>query len=79
MEEYRKTLKAMIMKEHVNLPVAAQEREAYADVRMQAHIGALKDAVYQDEFHRFKRVAAVATVEAWQTQSANHRAMEKIR
>ena len=30
-EEYRKTLKSQLMKRHVDSPVTAQEREAYAD------------------------------------------------
>lgn len=78
-EEYRKTLKAEIMREHPSLAVAAQEREAYADKRYIAHLGAIRDAVYTDEKNRFLRAAAEAKINAWQTQSANHRTMEKIR
>ena len=30
LDEYRKSLKALLMKNHLDLPVSAQEREAYA-------------------------------------------------
>ena len=73
-EEYRKTIKAQIMKEHGNLSAVLQEREAYSDVRYVQHLEAIKEAVRSDEFHRFMRVAAEAKIEAWRTQSSNSRA-----
>lgn len=73
-EEYRKTLKAQIMKEHGSLSAVLQEREAYADPRYVAHLEAIRDAVKSDEFSRFMRVAAEAKIEAWRTQSSNSRA-----
>jgi hypothetical protein len=79
MEQYRKSLKAIIMKEHVHLPVAAQEREAYADPRMIAHLDVMRHADYVSTKHLFMRQSAEAKIQAWQTQSANNRTMEKIR
>ena len=76
LEEYRKSLKAMIMKEHTDLPVSAQEREAYADHRYQVHLRAMKDAVAKDEYNRFMRHSAEAKIEAWRSLSANHRAIK---
>ncbi len=73
-EEYRKTLKAQIMKEHASLSAVLQEREAYADPRYVEHLEAIKEAVRLDEFSRFMRVAAEAKIEAWRTQSSNSRA-----
>jgi hypothetical protein len=35
LENYRKTVKAQQMKQHLSLPVSAQEREAYASEEMQ--------------------------------------------
>lgn len=75
-EEYRKTVKAQIMKEYAQLPLAAQEREAYADPRYAAHLDAVRDSVFQDERHRFLLAAASAKIEAWRTQSSNERAMK---
>ena len=73
-EEFRKTLKATLMKEHGALSAVLQEREAYSDKRYQDHLQAIRDAVKADEFHRFMRVAAEAKIEAWRTQSSNSRA-----
>lgn len=76
LEEYRKSLKAMVMKEHASLPIGAQEREAYASEEYLKHLGALKDAVFEDERLRFLMKAAEAKIEAWRSQSANYRAMK---
>lgn len=73
-EEYRKTLKATLMKEHGSMSAVLQEREAYADPRYVQHLEAIKEAVKADEFSRFMRIAAEAKIEAWRTQSSNSRA-----
>lgn len=78
-EEYRKTLKAQLMKEHGGLSAVLQEREAYSDPRYVGHLEAIRDAVKSDEFNRFMRIAAEAKIEAWRTQSSNLRGMEKLR
>jgi|TARA_R110000822_G_scaffold6239_3_gene26304 hypothetical protein len=76
MEEYRKSKKAMIMAEHLNLPVSAQEREAYADPRYIQHLESLRTAIELDEKGRFMRQAADAKIEAWRTMNANYRSMK---
>lgn len=75
-EEYRKTVKAQIMKEHPTLSAVLQEREAYADPRYAAHLEAIRQAVQRDEHCRFLLTAAGAKIEAWRTQSSNERAMK---
>lgn len=75
LEEYRKSLKAMIMSEFAGLAIGAQERQAYRDQRYVDHLEALKQAVFADEKIRFMRVAASAKIEAWRSQSANQRAV----
>lgn len=75
-EEYRKSLKAQIMKEHADLPVSAQEREAYSDPRYVEHLRAIEQAVFEDEKARFLRNAADAKIEAWRTENANIRSMK---
>jgi ABC-type enterochelin transport system substrate-binding protein len=72
-EEFRKTVKAQIMKEHISQPLGAQEREAYADERYKQHLQAIKEAVEADEYQRWMMEAASAKVSAWQTQSRNSR------
>lgn len=74
--EYRKVLKAQIMKEHDKLSAVLQEREAYADPRYLEHLAAIRDAVFNDERMGFLREAAKTKVDAWQTQSANERAIK---
>jgi hypothetical protein len=76
LEQYRKSLKAIIMAEHKDKPVSAQEREAYSDERYIQHLDILRIAVEEDEKKRFLRVAAEAKIEAWRSLSANHRAVK---
>jgi hypothetical protein len=76
LEEYSKVVKALVMQEHYNLPVSAQEREALADHRYGAHLKGLKEAVERDCELTFLRGAAQAKIDAWQTMSANERAMK---
>lgn len=75
-DEYRKVLKAQIMGEHNSLAHNAQERYAYADPRYLKHLEAMREAVFQDERHRFLRESAQATIEAWRTQQATERALK---
>lgn len=72
-DQFRKTLKAQIMKEHADLPLGAQEREAYADPRYVAHLDALRAAVEADERFRWLMTAAETRVSAWQTMSRAQR------
>ena len=71
-EEYRKSMKALIMSHHEG-SIALQERNAYMDEKYIAHLGAIRDAVFQDELMRAQREAAQARINAWQTMSANRR------
>ncbi len=76
LDEYRKVLRAKLMKQHMDLPVSAQEREALADPKYAEHLKALKIAINEDEKMRFLRVAAEAKIEAWRSMNANHRAIK---
>ncbi len=75
-EEFTRVVKAQIMGEHNSLAVNAQERYAYADPRYIHHLEALKQAVFEDEKHRFLLAAADAKIQAWRTQQATERAMQ---
>lgn len=76
LDEYRKVLRAKLMKQHMDLLVSAQEREALADPKYAEHLQALKIAIDEDEKMRFLRVAAEAKIEAWRSMNANHRAIK---
>lgn len=73
-EQFRKVLKAQIMKEHASSPLGVQEREAYADARYVTHLEALREAVERDERMRWLMTAAETRVSAWQTQQRGMRA-----
>lgn len=73
LEEGRKRIKAVIMSEHVSLPLAAQEREAYRDPRYETHLKGLREAVYREQKLLAERDAAVSLIEAWRSMSANQR------
>ena len=77
LEDYSRVLKATIMSEHLAEPVNAQERHAYADIRYQNHLEALKMAIFDDEKARFLREAAAVKIEVWRSQCANQRALDK--
>jgi preprotein translocase subunit SecD len=78
LEEYRKSLKASIMKDHISLNVNAQEREAYSDEAYKTHLKAMRAAIEEDELHRWKMVAAQAIIDAWRTEQANRRGESRI-
>lgn len=75
MEEYRKSLKALLMKKFIDAPISAQEREAYAHEEYQKHVSALKTAIYQHERLLFLWKSAEIKISAWQTKSSNHRSL----
>lgn len=74
-DEYRKSLRAQIMAEHSDLPLAAQEREANRDPRYVAHLEAFKEAVYRDEQMRWLRIAAETKISVWQSQQRSLRTL----
>jgi hypothetical protein len=76
--EYRKVIKAQIMRENDDKPLGAQEAIAYADPRYTSHLKAIREAEEAAEYHRFMRVAAEAKIEAWRTQCSNERSLGKM-
>ena len=77
MEEYRKVVKAQIMREDSSLSLGAQEAVAYSDTRYIQHLKAVEAAIEKDEYNRWMMTAAEAKIEAWRTQQANQRAESK--
>ena len=74
MEEYRKVVKAQIMRENDDKALGTQEAIAYADPRYKQHLEAMKEAVEKDEYNRWMSTAAEAKIEAWRTMCSNNRA-----
>ena len=80
LEEYRKTLKAVLMKhaEAEGIKVSAtQEREAYAAPAYAAHLEGLRAAVEAEEALRWRMVAAEAAIEVWRSTEASNRRMDR--
>lgn len=76
LEEYRKSLKAILMQEAQvdgHQTAAAQEREAYADERYQDLLKGLKAAVEAEEEVRWGLVAAQARIDVWRSQESSKR------
>ncbi len=73
-EEFRKTIKAQLMKSCGESAVTAQEREAYAHPDYVKHLDAIKEAVAEEENLRWLLVAAQARVEVWRSQESTARA-----
>lgn len=77
LEEYRKSLKSILMKASGQTSAALQEREAYADPQYIDHLKALRIAVEGEEALRWKMVAMQASVEVWRSQEASNRAIDR--
>ena len=77
LEEYRKSLKALLMKACTQTSAALQEREAYADQTYVLHLAALRLAVEREETLRWKMVTAQTAVEVWRSQEASNRRMDR--
>lgn len=77
MEEYRKSLKAMLMKRSLENNVNAQEREAYSHPEYQKHLEAIREAVEAEEELRWALVAAQARIDVWRSREASARAEVK--
>ena len=73
LEDFSRTIKAEIMSEHMDEPVNAQERHAYADGRYKIHLEGLRVAIKEDERYRWLKDAALAKLDCWRTQQANLR------
>jgi len=74
LEEYRKSLKAILMKRSIEETIGGQEREAYATPVYTELLKGLREAVEIEEKLRWDLVAAQARVEVWRSQEASSRA-----
>lgn len=75
LEHGLKRVKALAMMKRNNLPVTAQEREAYASDEYGMALDGLRQAIFEDEQHRALRDAHSAKIEAWRTAEATRRSI----
>jgi len=78
LEEYRKSLKAILMKQSMEMAIGAQERDAYAHPDYIELLDGLKAAVEAEEKLRWDLIAAQARVEVWRSQEATNRMETKL-
>ena len=81
LEEFRKTKKALLMKEALTNGIEAanaQEREAYADAEYTELISGLAAAVEEEETLKWQMEAAKMRVDIWRTEQANNRMTDKV-
>ena len=73
LEEFRKSKKALLMKDSLEPTIGAQERDAYAHAEYIKLLEGLRDAVAIEEKLRWDLIAAQARVDIWRTEQANLR------
>ena len=76
LEAFSKSLKALLMSRKLELPISAQERDAYRSEEYQEHLKAVKIAIERDEKNKYLRESALVKIETWRTQEANLRAIK---
>ena len=77
LEEFRKSKKALLMKDSRETTSAAQERDAYAHAEYRELLLGLKQAVEVEEQLRWTLIAAQARVEIWRSQEASNRLQDR--
>ena len=73
LEETQKTVKATLFTEAPDGSVAARESYAYTRPAYTEHCAKLRDAVYDEELLRAKRLRYELSIEVWRTQEASRR------
>lgn len=77
-EQFRKSLKAVLMKKSGETTIGAQEREAYAHPEMTQLLDGLRAAVEEEERLKWEMTAAELRVEIWRTEQANNRVEGRV-
>lgn len=77
LEEYRKSLKAILFRKGGEGTMAERESFAYSHPEYLQLLEGIRAAVEEEEKLRWELVAAQARVEVWRSQEATNRAVEK--
>ena len=78
LEAYKSSLKAIMMKKSNEQSLGGQEREAYASQEYQDLCVAIGNATEQAEALKWKITAATMRFDAWRTEQASNRNLEKM-
>ena len=76
LEQFRKSKKALLMKQSGENTVNAQEREAYANEEYQELLKGLAEAVRVEETHRWTLTNLQMQCDVYRTIQANQRAVQ---
>ena len=76
-EEFRKSLKALLMGASKETTAVAREQAAYADEDYIAHLAVIRTAIEAEETLRWRMVSAEAAVEVWRSQEASNRRLDR--
>ena len=80
LEEFKKSKKALLMKDALTLGIEAanaQEREAYAHPSYQQLIRGLAEAIEKEETLRWELEAARLDIEIWRSREATNRNQDR--
>lgn len=80
LEEFRKTKKALLMKDALKLGIEAanaQEREAYADASYVQLLKGLAKAIEAEETLKWELEAARLDIEIWRSREATNRLQDR--
>lgn len=75
-DEYKKSLRAVLMAESNETAANAREQFAYAHPKYIAHLNEIKRTVLNYEKMRAMREAATMKIEAWRSMNANYRSIK---
>ena len=78
LEEYRKSLKSILMKSSKDETLGGQERDAYSHPQYLALLDGLKEAVQTEEKLRWDLIAAQARIEVWRSEEASNRFLDRV-
>jgi hypothetical protein len=78
LEAYKSSLKAIMMKKSAEQSLGGQEREAYASQEYQDLCKAIGEATEQAELYKWQLQSATMRFDAWRTEQASNRNLEKM-
>ena len=78
LEEFRKSLKAILMRHSTEKTIGGQEAEAYAHDDYKELLEGLREAIETEEKLRWDLIGAQARIDIWRTEQANFRTEGKI-
>jgi hypothetical protein len=78
LENFRSSLKSILMKRSIETAIGAQERDAYAHPEYVQLLDGLKAAVEIEEKLKWDITAAEMRCEVWRTEQANNRVQDRV-